>query len=106
MHIEIKEGIANNILFRLQVSNIEILQQRKRIKEFIQQKDYHKIYNITNFVMKCKYCGKEYQRNKNKFSALRKNVFKQQKERSFSSGIQLLKKNRIGRGHRSSNRKC
>ena len=47
-----------------------------------------------NFVIKCKYFGKEYKRNKNKHSALGKNVQTVKKIRSFPIPIQVQKKNK------------
>ena len=37
--------------------------------EFNQQKHYQETYNTTKFVIKCKYCGKEHERNKSKYPA-------------------------------------
>ena len=83
----------HKILGRLQIINMNIeasmeFLRLELIKEFIQKKDYN-IYNTTMFVVKYRYCGKEDGRNKNECPALGKNMFKQQKERSFSGGKQL-----------------
>ena len=53
----------------LEVS-IEFIQKLELIKDFNQQKDYQETYITTKFMIKCKYSGKEHERNKKKCPAM------------------------------------
>ena len=51
-------------------ATIEFLQELELIKKFNQQTDSQDTYSTTKLVIKCKYCGKEDEKNKSKCPVL------------------------------------
>ena len=86
----------DKIIERLQISNmnfeasIEFL-QLELFKEFNQQKDYQETYNTTKFMIKCKYCGKEHERNKYECPVLKKDMFKLWKKKMIFWWYSIIK---------------
>ena len=79
----------HKIMERLQISNlnleasIEFAQQLELIEEFNQPKGYKETYSTTKDRIKCRYCDKEHERDKNKCPALGKTCFKCKKRDHF-----------------------